>query len=829
MIISVNWLKKFVAIDRPIDELATLIGSRLVEIEEIVDLGVKYRDVIVAQVKKVEQHPNADRLHIVQIDDNRVREDVERLENGYVQVVCGAPNVSEGMFVAWLPPGATVPATAADAEPFVLDARELRGVKSNGMLASAKELAIGEGHDGIVDIDKQTTPGASFAELYELDDYLLDIENKSLTHRPDVFGLIGFAREIAAIQGLQFTTPEWLKVVEPLLSPEEHEEAIVTPSVTIQDDVSARYQAVVLSDVDASRQSPIQIQSYLQRVGMRPISIAVDTTNYLMLLTGQPLHAFDYDKFIAASSTGKADIVVRKSKQGETLTLLDGRTITLSDADIIIAAGETPVGLAGAMGGASTEISGETKRIILEVATFDLYALRTTQMRHGIFSEAITRFTKGQPARLTAPILASAVRMLTDLAGARRVTEIVDIYPQPDQPSVLTLPLAKINAVLGTELTVETAATPLRHVEFTVEIENEQLTVTAPYWRADIHIAEDVIEEIGRIEGFDSIVPTLPQRTFKAVMPETFDTFRDGLRDRLQQAGANEVLTYSFVHGKLLESAGQDPAKAFRITNALSPDLQYYRLSLTPSILSKVRMNSKQGFASFALFEINKTHQKDVYDTRESQVPAESHRLALTVAATDKAATHKDSAYYTAKAMLEYLLKNQKLSFVPFEKATTATEQPFQPQRSAKVLLNGTIIGIVGEYTAQTQKNFKLTRFSAGFEIDLEALFAVYDKRSTYTPLSRFQGTDQDICVQVSPETSFAQIVEVMEGSLQDNSLEWSLHPLDIYQPEDASYKNVTIRLAVIDHEKTVATSDVKVMIEKISSALKSSLGAKIV
>ncbi|HYG83689.1 MAG TPA: phenylalanine--tRNA ligase subunit beta [Verrucomicrobiae bacterium] len=829
MIISVNWLKQFVPIDRPIDELVALIGSRLVEVEEVIDLGAKYQGIIVAQAKKVTPHPNADRLKVVMIDDGRAHSDVERDADGLVQVVCGAPNVQEGMLVAWLPPGAMVPASFSDAEPFVLEARPLRGIKSNGMLASAKELAIGDNHDGIVAIDKQVAPGAPFAEAYELNDYLLDIENKSLTHRPDSFGLIGFAREIAAIQGLQFTTPTWFTMLEPILAGKTPSDK-AEPTVTIASpDICERYQAVVLANVDAAMQSPLQVQSYLSRVGVRPISAVVDVTNYLMLLTGQPLHAFDYDKFVAASSTGKPDVVVRTGHDGEKLELLDGRTITLTSEDIVIAAGETPVALGGAMGGASTEISSDTKNVLLEAASFNLYNLRATQMRHGIFSEAITRFTKGQPAPITAPVLASAIRMLTDFTGAKRVSEVIDIYPQPESTRILRPQLQKINAVLGTDLSLEAAATPLQHAEFIATPEGDKLIVAVPYWRKDIAIDEDVIEEIGRVLGYDTIIPQLPLRTYRAVHPEPFDQFKQGLRQRLTSAGANELLTYSFVHGKVLEHAGQDAAQAFRITNAISPELQYYRLSLTPSLLTKVHPNSKQGFDYFALYEINKVHQKGMMDTTEPEVPAEYSRLALTLAASKKTAALKGSAYYQAKYFLEFLLKGQKLSFEPLASNDSPLAAPFQVGRSATVLMAGQPIGVVGEYTAAAQKNFKLPTYAAGFELDLDVLYKNYTFMQEFTPPPRFQGTEKDVCVQVAPDRSYAEVAAVVQSALKDSPFQWQLSPLDMYQPADAAYKNITVHLTLHDPIKTIDLEEVKQLITAIETAVDKQLQAKIV
>jgi phenylalanyl-tRNA synthetase beta chain len=838
MIVSLNWLKQFTTITLPIDELVTLIGARLVEVESVIDVGAQYEHITIAKVVKVEDHPDADRLHVVEIDDGNKESEVKRLENGNVQVVCGASNLRIGMLVAWIPPGATVPATFYDAEPFVLDVRKLRGVTSNGMLASAKELAIGDSHEGIVDIDKKDAqPGDSFAKAYELDDYLLDIENKSLTHRPDCFGLIGFAREVAAIQGQAFHTPEWLKALEPQLGSKEENHEIATPTVQIDNaDICARYEAVVLAGVAVGKQSPLQIQSYLSRVGMRPINAVVDITNYLMLLTGQPLHAFDYDKFVKVGGAHKPEVVVREAKEGEALTLLDGKKITLATDDIVICAGETPVALAGAMGGADAEVDEHTKNILLESATFDLYRLRTTQMRHGIFSEAITRFTKGQPAPLTAPVLASAVRMFCDIAEGKRVSDIVDVYPRPVRQSKLKIPLKQVQQVLGSgELSMNDAVKPLENTEFTLDVEPPYtLVVTPPYWRADIHIAEDVIEEIGRLRGFDALEPTLPTRNFTAVRPSDFDTFRTSLRKALARSGANEILTYSFVHGDVLKKAGQSPEKAFRITNAMSPDLQYYRLSITPSVLDKVYANMRQRFDSFALYEIGKIHEKEVYDDTDPDVPAEFHSLAFTLAAGPKRA--HGTAFYSAKHTLDYVLSlhGVKATYLPYvinDIVQPSLSLPFEPKRTALVRVGDTTIGVVGEYRKSVVDDFRLPAYAAGFEIDIAKLFSMLPQQSAfYTVDSRFPGTEQDICVQVPLAVTYGEVVETAERALAGEVLEWSISPVDIYRPDGADYKNITIRVHLVNREKTISTDEASVVIAYVNQALRGEIkDAKII
>lgn len=829
MIISVNWLKKFTDIDVSTDELATLIGARLVEIEDVVDLGAKYDGVVVGRVAECEKLEGSDHLNVTKIDDGGVTVDIERDENGLVQVVCGAPNVRAGMMVAWLPPKSTVPESFNDKEPFVLEARKLRGVVSNGMLASAKELDLFEDHDGILELHSDVQPGAPFADVLELNDQLLNIENKSLTHRPDTFGIIGFAREVAAIQGKAFQTPAWLSATQPEYG--QSTGAVASPSVTIDvPGLSARYQAVVLSGADGAAVSPIDVQTYLARVGVRPISAIVDVTNYLMMVTGQPLHAFDYDKLVALNN-GIADIHVRAGKTGESLQLIDGRTVELSDNDIVIANGDTAVALAGAMGGKSTEIDASTKNIILESATFNLYNLRNTQMRHGIFSEAITRFTKGQPAQLTAPVLAAAVQMLQESAGAVRVSDVADTMTDLPAPIQIEVSIDMINSTLGSKFAAADIVDTLQNVEFTVAIRDDGagILATAPFWRSDIHIAEDIIEEIGRLNGFDSIEPTLPERDFTAVSPDSFDQLRATVRQTLARAGANEVLTYSFVHGDLLRKATLRPDNSYRIINSISPDLQYYRQTLTPSLLNLVHANSKAGYDAFALFELNKVHAKSAGMTDDG-VPVELDRVGLVLADRQQ----KGAAFYQAKRLLEYLGESLglQLLFKPLpESAAVLIAQPFEYRRSARVIdvNSGMALGIVGEYKKSVTKNFKLPLYAAGFELVGEGLVLAASKAPLrYQPSSRYPSTTRDICFRVNEFVSYASIIESLAvESIEEVTI--TVQPIDMYQAAGEEGKNITVRLTITPYTETLNSDAISGIVNTVSTNVIRDLGAKIV
>ncbi len=819
MIVSLNWLKKFTSISGTVDELSDIVGSRLVEIESVVDLSRKYTGVIIARVASCHKLEGSDHLSVVKIDDSNKVSEVERDESGFVQVVCGASNVRAGMLIAWLPPGVVVPETFGSATPFLLGSRKLRGVMSAGMIASAKELDLYNDNSGILEIDKDVEPGTSFIEAYELDDYLFDIENKSLTHRPDCFGLIGFAREVAGVQGRQFTSPAWLSSVDPVLVPKDETHRA---SVTVDDpELSSRYQAVVIDGVNNRASLPIQIKSYLARIGVRPISPIVDVTNYLMMASGQPLHAFDYDK-LAKLNDGQVDIHVRGGRKGEKLELLDGREVQLAPDDIVIANGDVAVALAGAMGGAATEVDENTKTVLLESATFNLYNLRATQMRHGIFSEAITRFTKGQPAGLTAPVLARAVEMLGAHAEARLASSVIEDYPKPQKEVSLDVSVNEVNNLLGTKFSTSDVLEILQNVEFNVSVTDAGLLkVVPPYWRADINITEDIIEEVGRLSGFDHIEPTLPKRDFVAVKPSKFDQFRAMLRTNLVRAGANEVLTYSFIHGDVLKKANLDLDDSYQIINSISPDLQYYRQSLMPSLLSLVHSNIKAGHDEFALFELNKVHAKSAGMTPEG-VPIEMQRLGLVYASKG---SDKGASYYRAKRYADYLASRLNISvvYVPIGEGADALVQPFEPKRSAYIRAKSTgdTLGVVGEFKKSVARNFKLPLGASGFEVDTELLSAAAGGiDDIYSPLSRYPSSERDICFQVASYVTYQAIIDSANETLKNSGLETEITPIDIYQVEESNKKNITIRVRMTSHDKTLAGKEVTAVMNDVASTV---------
>ena len=816
MKVSLNTVSQYVNFDLPpVEELVHRINEQLGGVEEVIDIAKKYQGVVIVSVVECAPLEGSDHLHITKVDDGGVVQGVERDADGYVQVVCGAPNVHSGMFAVWLAPGVTVPESFEDAEPFVLGVRPLRGVVSNGMLASPKELAFGDLHEGIIEIDPdewkpntvEIKPGVSFAEVYGLDDTVIDIENKMFTHRPDCFGQLGVAREIAGILGNRFESPDWYTH-----TPEfgTGEGLGLSVDNTISDKVP-RFMAVTVKDVTV-KPSPVWLQAQLVRLGSKPINNIVDVTNYVMLLTGQPMHAYDYDKV-----GGKLGI--RMAHEGETLALLNGKEEELNTTDIVITDGEKAIGIGGVMGGKETEVSVDTKNIILECANFDMYTLRRTSMRHGLFTDAVTRFTKGQSPLQNAAALSLALRSIFDTAGGQQASEVVDIdHVDKDRNRSQTIDVDFINKRLGLKLSTNEIATLLGNVEMHVDTTSEDRVVCArPFWRTDIEIHEDVVEEIGRLYGFDKLPHDLPRRT---LLPASYDKVRSlkqSVRNILSRAGANEVLTYSFVHKNLLEKAGQNTEDTYQLSNALSPDLQYLRRTVLPSLLDKVHPNVKAGYGNFAMYEIGKGHA--ISAGRDDQgVPVEQTYVSLALSNGD---------FYQAKVIAEYLARqlNVEFAYVPLDQGKL-----FESKRGALIVVAGEVIGAIGEFRAVIRRNFKLPDVSAGFEIDFDKLLhAVDGAREKYHPLSKFPSAERDVTLQVNEDLSYADIKRVVADSLVSPGLETHIRSLGIYQPDSSNTKNVTLRLKLTPYEKTLTGDEVAKAMQALQEAVSEKLNARIV
>lgn len=858
MKVSLNIIKQLINFELPpVDELVARVNQQLGGVDEVIDLNAKYGGARIVRVVECAKHPNADRLSVTKIDDGRAVADVPRDENGLVQVVCGAPNVHADMWAIWLPPKSTVPASFDNDEPFVLDARPLRGVLSQGMLAAADELDIGTDHEGIIEIHEHDVPagveftaGAGFAETFGLDDYVLDIENKMFTHRPDCFGQLGVAREITGIFHQQFTSPDWYESVQQFTNAEGLDLTVTNDAP----ELVPRFMAVAFRDVTV-QPSPLWLQCQLVAMGGKPINNIVDATNYIMLMTAQPTHAYDYDK-LRGSTLG-----ARMARAGEKVSLLNGKEYELTTDDIIIADGEGVIGLAGIMGGADSEVTDQTKNIVLECATFDMYALRRTAMRHGVFTDALTRFNKGQSPLQNAAVL----KRLMSMVGGEQASEVFDEklnmfwgersvsvskgFIQSrlglDQKPNWLIDDEILRLLHNVEMKAKKYGTPsvaypdqeatyvdgsARVVDNSKAILKSCLKVTVPFWRTDLELPEDIVEEVGRLYGFDKLPRQLPMRSIKPAPMNPRHQLKQAIRQSLSRAGANEVLTYSFVHERVLKNAEQDPSRAYLLSNALSPDLQYYRTSVMPSLLDKVHANIKAGHDEFMLFEIGKIHDKELPLTDEN-LPSEQTFVDSVYASKKPRA---GAPFYKARKLVDRLLADLKVEadFVKIAESDADVPAPFDGQRSALIVAkNDDKLGIVGELSQAVRRNFKLPDYTAAFSLDVEKLQAcsTESREHNYRPLSRFPSISQDISLRSSVEISHDELLRAVRQCLDGpENLHCQIQTLGIYQPkDDAAIKTTTFRLTFTSYQQTLTDAEVKPIMDNIATAALTKLDAE--
>lgn len=832
MKVSLNIIKQLIDFELPpVNELVDKINRQLGGVEELIDLADKYKDVLIVKVIECEKHPDADRLSITKIDDGGVS-DAPRDENGLIQVVCGAPNVHTGMFAAWLPPKSTVPSSYGTDEPFVLEARKLRGVLSQGMMAASDELDFDKNHETIVEINAdeyrpsgvKVEPGASFAKAFGLDDTVIDIENKMFTHRPDLFGQIGVAREIAGILGHEFHDPDWYWTRATFGMAEGLKLEVFNDAL----DKSPRFMSVALKDITVAP-SPLWLQCAVVAMGSKPISNVVDITNYLMLMTAQPVHAYDYDQ-LAGHKLG-----VRMAKKGEKTELLNGKTYELDESDIVIVDGNGVVGLAGIMGGGPSEVTPETKNVVLEVATFDMYALRKTSMKHGLFTDALTRFNKGQSPLQNERVIAQLMTLLGELTGAKQASAVFDLYDDALQPAIDRQSLHEtqlitsdfINQRLGLELGSSEIQKLLHNVKFACYDKDGGISFTAPFWRTDIELPEDIVEEVGRLYGYDKLPRELPQRSIRPVALNPLRVIKNKLRDNMARFGANEVLTYSFVHRNVIDRSTQNVEKAFRLSNALSPDLQYYRLSVMPSLLAKVNANLRAGNDEFALFEIGKAHHKDEYS---EDLPRESSRIASVYVAKTP---HDGAAYFRAKYFAtELLRKSAGLENLTYQAAHEVDQNselgqmiaPFDKERTALIYSGTTLLGVVGEFKGEVSRAFKLSDYVAGFEILLDPIEKLAgDTARNYQPLSRFPSVAQDLSLRLTTDVNYNELTAQVEAAANEKAVDGNLRievsPKSIYAPKDnANSRTITYHIEVTSDERTLREDEASEIIGFIVS-----------
>lgn len=818
MKVPLSWLREYVDVNIDVDELAHRLTMAGNEVDSIERFG-HIENVVVGEVLQVSPHPNADRLRLVQVDDG----------DGVHEVVCGAPNVAQGQKIAYASIGAELFDAYSD-EPGKtrkLRRSKIRGVESSGMVCSEKELGIGDDHDGILVLPESAAIGTPIGDV--LGDAVLDIE---LTpNRPDCLGVVGVARDVAALTG------ESLRM--PTLEYEAGGSEVETlAKVTVVDgDLCPRYLGGVIRNVKIGP-SPSWLQERLLAIGERPINNVVDATNFVMFELGQPLHAFDYDKVV------DHHVIVRRAGEGEMLTTLDGVARKMDGESLLIADPNGGIGLGGIMGGENSEINETTVNIFLEAANFNPQNNRRTAGTLGMRSEATLRFEKGLRAGLAEVGIKRCLRIIQLVAGGEIAPGLIDEWPgKGSEQEHVDLTRRDISRVMGVEYRTELIETTLRSLGFEIEVldggasDNDGWRVSIPYWRSDISLPEDLVEELARIIGYDDLPATPLSGSVPRWEPGAKHAFRQKVVDALTAYGMKQTITYVAISDELEEKAPPPAPKSngirtvdgIKLDNPVSGQHATLRRSLRAPTLESAARNTRTWRGPVALFESG-----IVFGSQErgDNDPLPSQIEKLTGVMTGPRSTSLwdggdgDFDFYDAKGAVEHVLETLGIeaSFIPLEDSTYAQG------RSAEVVTNdrkGTVLGSVGVVDAAVWERFDAESNAAVmFELDVEALYSLIGEKTradNYAPYARYPDSQRDLALVADSEVRVGDALRICT----QNRLVRSASVFDVYEGGDLGKgkKSLGIRVTYQSDARTLTSEQVTRAEEQIVMRLERELG----
>jgi phenylalanyl-tRNA synthetase beta chain len=789
---SYKWLQELSGTEKTPQELADFLTMRAFEVEEVEHIGLAFDRVVVGEVLELESHPDADKLRVAKVD----------VGTEVLQIVCGAPNVAVGQKVPVALVGAELPGG------FVIQKREVRGVDSNGMICSQKELGVGEDHTGIWVLAADAPTGELLKNVVNDNDTLLDI--KVLPDRAhDVLSHVGMAREIAALEGGEL----------------DYDYESLKLSSSHSSEVSAEIQAGEKSDCYIAalvkgvvvKESPTWLRNRLQKLGIKSMNNIVDITNYVMLELGQPLHAFDWDAI--AKEEGRGKMIVRLAKPGEKLTLLDEKEYTLNEQDLVIADRKKPLALAGIMGGSASGVKAETRNLLLEAAHFDPVTIRKTRTRLGLRTDASDRFEKGLDPHLAEKAMVRALELIEHLAGGEEM-QIDPVYSRALHPIELTLDPQKTESLLGIAITGELGIEALRRLGFDVHKHNGNLRVVVPTWRLDITSTEDLVEEIGKMIGYDAIPATAPLLPLRGVEVSSARLLERKLKDALVAGGFTEVYNYSFYSEGDAEAARFETSGHVRLANPMTTEQALMRVSLAPGLLRNVRENLKH-FKVLSLFEWGR-----VYAPAEKGGVEEKKKVAGAVVLEGETKEHTEN-FFALKGVLSRTLDG--LGFAPEYDTATDPGSFWHPTRTADVLLTdknrSVFTGRIGEIHPFVLERFKIKRRVAYFELDFEILLAELPRIKTFTPLRRYPEVLRDVSLYVPNAVRVKDITDIIRST--GGELVLSSELFDQYFDAVKNMKSLAFRIHFGAEGRTLSGEETDALLERISSSLEQNLGVE--
>ncbi|HCW7872162.1 TPA: phenylalanine--tRNA ligase subunit beta [Staphylococcus aureus] len=792
MLISNEWLKEYVTIDDSVSNLAERITRTGIEVDDLIDYTKDIKNLVVGFVKSKEKHPDADKLNVCQVDIG---------EDEPVQIVCGAPNVDAGQYVIVAKVGGRLPGGIK------IKRAKLRGERSEGMICSLQEIGISSNYipksfeSGIYVFSESQVPGTDALQALYLDDQVMEFD---LTpNRADALSMIGTAYEVAALYNTKMTKPETTSNELELSANDE-----LTVTIENEDKVPY-YSARVVHDVTIEP-SPIWMQARLIKAGIRPINNVVDISNYVLLEYGQPLHMFDQD------AIGSQQIVVRQANEGEKMTTLDDTERELLTSDIVITNGQTPIALAGVMGGDFSEVKEHTSNIVIEGAIFDSVSIRHTSRRLNLRSESSSRFEKGIATEFVDEAVDRACYLLQTYANGKVLKDRVSSGELGAFITPIDITADKINCTIGFDLSQNDIVTIFNQLGFDTEINDDVITVQVPSRRKDITIKEDLIEEVARIYGYDDIPSTLPvfeKVTSGQLTDRQYKTRM--VKEVLEGAGLDQAITYSLVSKEDATAFAMQQRQTIDLLMPMSEAHASLRQSLLPHLIEAASYNVARKNKDVKLFEIGNVFFANGEGELPDQVEYLSGILTGDYVVNQWQGKKETVDFYLAKGVVDRVAEKLNLEF----SYRRADIDGLHPGRTAEILLENKVVGFIGELHPTLAADNDLKRTYV-FELNFDALMAVSVGYINYQPIPRFPGMSRDIALEVNQNIPAADLLSTIHahgGNILKDTLVF-----DVYQGEhlEKGKKSIAIRLNYLDTEETLTDERVSKVQAEIEAAL---------
>ncbi|HCW3601647.1 TPA: phenylalanine--tRNA ligase subunit beta [Staphylococcus aureus] len=792
MLISNEWLKEYVTIDDSVSNLAERITRTGIEVDDLIDYTKDIKNLVVGFVKSKEKHPDADKLNVCQVDIG---------EDEPVQIVCGAPNVDAGQYVIVAKVGGRLPGGIK------IKRAKLRGERSEGMICSLQEIGISSNYvpktfeSGIYVFSEAQVPGTDALQALYLDDQVMEFD---LTpNRADALSMIGTAYEVAALYNTKMTKPETTSNELELSANDE-----LTVTIENEDKVPY-YSARVVHDVTIEP-SPIWMQARLIKAGIRPINNVVDISNYVLLEYGQPLHMFDQD------AIGSQQIVVRQANEGEKMTTLDDTERELLTSDIVITNGQTPIALAGVMGGDFSEVKEQTSNIVIEGAIFDSVSIRHTSRRLNLRSESSSRFEKGIATEFVDEAVDRACYLLQTYANGKVLKDRVFSGELGAFITPIDITADKINRTIGFDLSQNDIVTIFNQLGFDTEINDDVITVQVPSRRKDITIKEDLIEEVARIYGYDDIPSTLPvfeKVTSGQLTDRQYKTRM--VKEVLEGAGLDQAITYSLVSKEDATAFAMQQRQTIDLLMPMSEAHASLRQSLLPHLIEAASYNVARKNKDVKLFEIGNVFFANGEGELPDQVEYLSGILTGDYVVNQWQGKKETVDFYLAKGVVDRVSEKLNLEF----SYRRADIDGLHPGRTAEILLENKVVGFIGELHPTLAADNDLKRTYV-FELNFDALMAVSVGYINYQPIPRFPGMSRDIALEVDQNIPAADLLSTIHahgGNILKDTLVF-----DVYQGEhlEKGKKSIAIRLNYLDTEETLTDERVSKVQAEIEAAL---------